>query len=83
MEEGTYYAHAGLPPCQGPPVLNGRRTGSFLSDILPYPYHPQVNAEAREHILCDALLIVNQHGYSGPYKWFNFFVTVWYDSGNG
>jgi hypothetical protein len=51
MEEGTYYAYAGLPPSQLAPVLDGRRTGPLLSDILPYPYYPQVNAEARKHIL--------------------------------
>lgn len=56
--EGTYYAYAGLPPSQGSLVLDDGRTGPLLSNILSYPYYPQVNAEARNHILCDALLNV-------------------------
>ena len=59
MEEGTYSPYAGLPPSQGPPVSDDRRTGSLLPDILPYSYYPQVNAEARNHSLYDAPLIVN------------------------
>jgi len=66
------YAYAGLPPSHGPPVLDDRRMDSLLSDILRYPYYPQVNAEARNHIFCDALLIVNEHGY-----------PVWSHSGSG
>jgi hypothetical protein len=69
--------------CQGPPVLGDGRTSSLLSYIFLYPYYPQVNAEARNHILCDALLIVNSHGYSGLYHRFNCFVVVWSHSGNG
>jgi hypothetical protein len=61
MEEGTgtYHAYAGLSPSQGPPLLDDGQTGSLLSDIFPYTYYPQVHAEARNHILCDALPIVN------------------------
>jgi hypothetical protein len=61
MEEAYYYAFAGLPPSQGPPVLDDGRPGSSLSDTFLYPYYPLVNAEARSHILYDALLIVNLH----------------------
>jgi hypothetical protein len=59
MEEGTYYAYGSLPPSRGPPVLDDEQTGSLLSDILPYLYYPQVDAEARNYILCGALLFVN------------------------
>jgi hypothetical protein len=59
MEEGTYYTYAGLPPSQGPPVLDEGWTRSLLSDSFLYPYYALVNAEARNHILCDALFIVN------------------------
>ena len=73
MEEGTYYTYAGLPPSQD---LDDGRTGSLLSDILSYPYYPQVDAEARSHILCDTLPIVDLHRYSGQYHSFISFVTV-------
>jgi hypothetical protein len=59
MDEGTYYAYAGLPPSQGPPILDDGQTGSLSSDSPLYPYYPQVNVEARNHIHCDPLLIVN------------------------
>ena len=58
MEVGANYAYAGLPPSQGPPVLDDGRMGFLLSDVLLHTYYPQVNAEARNHILCDSLLIV-------------------------
>lgn len=55
MEEGAYYDNAGLPPSQGPPVLDDGRTGSLLSDILSYSYYSQVLSEARNYIPCHAL----------------------------
>ena len=62
MKEGTYnYAFPGFPSSHGPlaPVLGDGQTSSLLSDIHPYSYYPQINAEARNHILYDALPIVN------------------------
>ena len=77
--DGTYYDHTGLPPSQNSSVINDGRKGS----LYLYPYYPQINTEARNHILCDVLLIVNQHGNSGQYRWFIIFVTVWFRSGKG
>lgn len=59
MEVGANYAYAGLPPSQGPPVLDDGQMGFLLSDVHLHTYCPPVNAEARNHILCDSLLIVN------------------------
>jgi hypothetical protein len=59
MEEGIYSDYAGLPPSQGPPLSDDGRTGSLLSGFLPHSYYAQVNAEARNHSLCDAPLNVN------------------------
>jgi hypothetical protein len=59
MDEGTYFAYASLPPSQGQPVLDDGQTGSLSPDGPLYPFHPQVNVEARSHILCDAVLMVN------------------------
>jgi hypothetical protein len=57
MEEGTYSAYAGLPPSHDPPVSDDGWTGSLLPNILPYSYYPPVNAQARNHFLCNAALM--------------------------
>jgi hypothetical protein len=52
MEGGIYFPYTARP--QGPPVLDEGWTGSQLTDLPQYPPYPQIIAEARHLIRCDA-----------------------------